>query len=209
MPSRAHLPRIAAAACIVALAAILAACGSSTTSASSRSHATGSTAGTPTPGSSTTTTTAPASGSKGTAGAIASIPAAETSPAGVFGTEPTVTVPSGPPPTRLESANLIVGTGATAEVGDTLTVQYVGVDYATGKPFGASWGSGGGPFSFTLSTNSVIPGWVEGVAGMKVGGRRELVIPPSLGYGTTPPAGSPITPNETLVFVIDLLKVGS
>jgi peptidylprolyl isomerase len=208
VPSRAHLPRIAAAACIVALAAGLAACGSSTTTAASKSHPAG-TAGAPAHGSSTTKTTAPASSPNGTAGAIASIPAAETSPAGVFGTEPTVTVPSGPPPTRLESANLIVGTGATAEVGDTLTVQYVGVDYATGKPFGASWGSGGGPFSFTLSTNSVIPGWVEGVAGMKVGGRRELVIPPSLGYGTTPPAGSPITPNETLVFVIDLLKVGS
>ncbi len=204
MPSRAHLHRIAAATCIVVLAASLAACGSSTTSATSRSHPAGTT-GAPAHGSSTTT--APASGSNGAASAIASIPAAETSPAGVFGTEPTVTVPSGPPPTRLESANLIAGTGATAEVGDTLTVQYVGVDYATGKPFGASWGSGGGPFSFTLSTRSVIPGWVEGVVGMKVGGRRELIIPPRLGYGTAPPAGSPITSNETLVFVIDLLKV--
>ncbi len=209
MPSRTQLLRITAAACVVALAAVLAACGSSTTSATKATSGSHPTATSSAPAHGTTPTTAPAGSSGGTAGAIAGIPAAEASPAGVFDTEPTVTVPSGPPPTRLESANLIVGTGTTAEVGDTLTVQYIGVDYATGKPFGASWGSGGGPFSFTLSANSVIPGWVEGVAGMKVGGRRELIIPPRLGYGASPPAGSPITTNETLVFVIDLLKVGS
>ena len=84
-----------------------------------------------------------------------------------------------------------------------MTVQYVGVNYKTGKEFDASWDRGE-PFSFTLGADQVIPGWDQGVAGMKVGGRRELIIPPQLGYGSTgePPA---IPPNETLIFVVDLL----
>jgi len=85
-----------------------------------------------------------------------------------------------------------------------VTVQYVGVDYKTGKQFDASWDRGE-PFPFTLGNSEVIPGWEQGVEGMKVGGRRELIIPPQLAYGST---GSPplIAPNETLVFVIDLLE---
>jgi peptidylprolyl isomerase len=129
-----------------------------------------------------------------------------TSAAGVWGKEPTVVVPKSPAPTHLVTHDLIAGHGATAVTGDKVTVQYVGVDYATGKTFDASW-SRHQPFSFTLGAGQVIVGWDEGVAGMKVGGRRELIIPGSLAYGPNPPAGSPFGRNATLVFVVDLLKV--
>jgi peptidylprolyl isomerase len=120
-------------------------------------------------------------------------------------TKPTVTVPTGAPPKELEVIDLEVGSGAEAKSGDGVSVQYVGVTYKGGKEFDASWDRGE-PFSFTLGTGEVIPGWDQGVEGMKAGGRRELVIPPELAYGE---AGSPPTigPNETLVFVIDLLEV--
>jgi peptidylprolyl isomerase len=120
--------------------------------------------------------------------------------------KPKVTVPSGAPPKQLEETDLIEGTGAEAKSGDKVTVQYVGVGYDSGEEFDASWNRGE-PFSFTLGASEVIPGWDQGVEGMKVGGQRQLVIPPELAYGETgaPPA---IGPNETLVFVIDLLEVG-
>lgn len=127
------------------------------------------------------------------------------SPAGKFGTKPEVVAPGGAAPKKLESRELIEGTGAEAKAGDKVTVQYVGVDFKTGKEFDSSW-SRNEPFAFTLGAGEVIAGWDQGVAGMKVGGRRELIIPPELAYG---PAGYPpaIAPNETLVFVIDLLAV--
>jgi len=117
-------------------------------------------------------------------------------------TKPKVSVPKGAPPKKLETKDLEEGSGATAKAGDAVTVNYVGVNYKTGKEFDASWDRGE-PFTFTLGAGEVIPGWDQGVAGMKVGGRRELIIPPSLGYGS---AGAPpaIPPNETLVFVVDL-----
>jgi peptidylprolyl isomerase len=120
-------------------------------------------------------------------------------------TKPKVTVPNGPPPQELETKDLEEGTGAEAKSGDKVTVQYVGVDYKSGKEFDASWNRGE-PFSFTLGASEVIPGWDQGIVGMKVGGRRELTIPPELAYGETgaPPA---IPPNETLIFVVDLLEV--
>jgi len=120
--------------------------------------------------------------------------------------KPKVTVPKGAPPKKLEVKELEKGGGAEAKAGDEVTVQYVGVNYKSGKEFDASWDRGE-PFTFTLGAGQVIPGWDQGVEGMKVGGRRELVIPPELGYGETgsPPA---IPPNETLVFVVDLLEVG-
>jgi peptidylprolyl isomerase len=120
-------------------------------------------------------------------------------------TKPKVTVPKGAPPKKLEVKDLEEGTGATAKAGDYVTVNYVGVNYKSGKEFDASWDRGE-PFSFGLGAGEVIPGWDQGVEGMKVGGRRELIIPPSLGYGATgsPPA---IPPNETLVFVVDLEAV--
>jgi peptidylprolyl isomerase len=135
---------------------------------------------------------------------VATVPVQDPSPAGKFGTEPTVTVPPGAPPTQLESTDLIVGTGAAAEPGDNVTVQYVLATYSSGKVIQASWTSQ--PFSFELGAGQVIKGWDEGVMGMKVGGRRELIIPPALGYGSSSP-GAGIAANDTLVFVVDLLKV--
>lgn len=120
--------------------------------------------------------------------------------------KPEVTVPDGAAPTELETTDLIEGTGPEAKSGDKVTVQYVGVGFKSGEEFDSSW-SRSEPFSFSLGGGEVIPGWDEGVEGMKVGGQRELVIPPELAYGE---AGAPpaIGPNETLVFVIDLLEVG-
>jgi peptidylprolyl isomerase len=121
-------------------------------------------------------------------------------------TKPEVTVPDGAPPKKLEVTDLEVGTGAEAKAGDAVTVQYVGVNYKDGSEFDASWDRGE-PFTFQLGAGMVIQGWDEGVEGMKVGGRRELIIPPDLAYG---PEGRPPTigPNETLIFVIDLVEVG-
>ncbi|MCB0875166.1 MAG: FKBP-type peptidyl-prolyl cis-trans isomerase [Solirubrobacterales bacterium] len=121
--------------------------------------------------------------------------------------KPDVPAQSGPPPSGLESTDVVDGDGDTAETGDTVTVQYVGVDYETGEQFDASWDNGQ-PFTFKLGSGQVIPGWDQGVTGMKVGGRRELIVPPDLAYGAqgSPPA---IGPNATLVFVIDLLDVKS
>jgi peptidylprolyl isomerase len=121
-------------------------------------------------------------------------------------TKPKVTVPKGAPPNKLVVKELEEGTGVEAQSGDEVTVQHVGVDYKNGKEFDSSW-SRNEPFSFQLGAGQVIPGWEQGVEGMKVGGRRELIVPPELAYGE---AGAPpaIGPNETLVFVVDLLEVG-
>ena len=119
--------------------------------------------------------------------------------------KPTVPVPSGPAPTKLVTKDLIPGTGQPAAAGQTITVNYVGVLFKGGTQFDSSWQKNT-PFTTPLSPGSVIPGWVQGLSGMKVGGRRELIIPPSLAYGATgrPPT---IPPNSTLVFVVDLLSV--
>lgn len=119
-------------------------------------------------------------------------------------TKPKVTVPAGPPPKQLEEVDLVEGDGAEAKAGNEVTVQYVGVGYDSKEEFDASWGRE--PFTFPLGAGAVIPGWDKGVEGMKVGGRRELTIPPNLAYGAT---GSPpvIGPNETLIFVVDLVGV--
>jgi peptidylprolyl isomerase len=121
-------------------------------------------------------------------------------------TKPKVEVPKGQPPAGLQIEDLAEGTGSTATTGDTVTVHYVGVSYSTGKQFDASWDRGQ-PFQFQLGAGMVIPGWDEGLVGMKPGGRRELIIPPDLAYG---PQGSPpdIPPNATLIFVIDLEQIG-
>jgi len=121
--------------------------------------------------------------------------------------KPEVPVPDGEPPTELETVDVVEGDGPEAQSGDTVNVQYVGVNYSNGEQFDASWDSGQ-PFEFQLGGGSVIPGWDEGIVGMKVGGRRELIIPPDLGYGAQ---GQPpdIPPNETLIFVVDLLDVQS
>jgi peptidylprolyl isomerase len=119
--------------------------------------------------------------------------------------KPTVEIPDGPAPTELVIEDIEEGDGAEAKSGDQVSVNYVGVLFDGGKEFDASFDRGQ-PFEFQLGAGSVIPGWDQGVEGMKVGGRRQLVIPPDLGYGAQ---GSPpdIPPNATLVFVIDLLSV--
>jgi peptidylprolyl isomerase len=121
------------------------------------------------------------------------------------GEKPKVTVPDGPPPKQLETRDIKKGSGKTAKTGDDVTMDYVGVSYSTKKEFDSSF-SAGQPFDFTLGQGAVIVGWDEGIVGMKVGGRRELVIPPAQAYGAQgrPPS---IKPNETLVFVVDLLAV--
>jgi peptidylprolyl isomerase len=182
------LPALAAAAAFG-----LAACSSSpSTTASSATTSTTST---------TNTSTSPSADGSGT---IATIPAAQRSPAGTWGKPPTVIVPAGTPPTELQSADLIKGTGEPAEAGDVLTVQYTLATYSSGKVVQSSWTSK--PFTFTLGVGDVIPGWDKGVVGMQQGGRRELIIPPSLGYGAASP-GPGIAANDTLVFVVDLLDL--
>ena len=117
--------------------------------------------------------------------------------------EPLPSPGTGPAPTSLVTKDLVVGTGAEATATSTVQVQYVGTNFANGKVFDSSW-SRGQPTTFPL--NQVVPGFAQGIEGMKVGGRRVMVIPPALGYGATG-AGSAIGPNETLVFVVDLLAV--
>ena len=118
--------------------------------------------------------------------------------------KPEVEVPDGPPPTELQIKDLVVGTGAEAKPGTTAVMHYVGVAYSTKEQFDASWDKGRA-YPVELGTGGVIDGWEQGVPGMKVGGRRQLIIPPALGYGER--GVGPIKPNETLVFVIDLLSV--
>ncbi|MCO1574759.1 FKBP-type peptidyl-prolyl cis-trans isomerase [Crossiella sp. SN42] len=120
-------------------------------------------------------------------------------------TKPTVTVPDGPSPDYLDITDIEIGDGPEATVGQEVTVHYVGVSHSTGQQFDASWDRGD-TFSFPLGAGRVIKGWDMGVKGMKVGGRRQLVIPAHLGYGNRG-AGSAIKPGETLIFVVDLVAV--
>jgi FKBP-type peptidyl-prolyl cis-trans isomerase len=120
-------------------------------------------------------------------------------------TKPVVKKPKGKAPKKLVIKDLKEGTGPEAQPGQTVTVQYVGVLQKTGKQFDASWDRGQ-PFSFPLGAGQVIKGWDQGVAGMKVGGRRELIIPAKLAYGDASPSPE-IPANSALVFVVDLLAV--
>ncbi len=117
--------------------------------------------------------------------------------------KPEVTIPAGDAPTDLLIEDLTVGDGHEATPGMSVDVHYVGVSWSTGKQFDASWDRGD-TFQFRLGAGQVISGWDQGVAGMKLGGRRRLTIPPHLGYGAQG-AGGVIKANETLVFVVDLL----
>jgi peptidylprolyl isomerase len=133
--------------------------------------------------------------------------ATETAPAGDLtdtSRKPEIPKPTGSPPRRLKIEDIVKGKGRPAKKGDALTVQYVGVSFSTGAEFDASWDRGE-PFTLTLP-GQVIDGWNQGLPGMRKGGRRKLTIPPNLGYGAqgSPPA---IPPNETLVFVIDLVDL--
>jgi peptidylprolyl isomerase len=176
---------------VLALGAAVAGCGSSSAAPGVQvAPSSGQTAA-----SVTATTSASTSTSAATSTSSTPLPAA-------LKTKPTVVPPSGPAPKQLVVKDLIKGTGPAATASSTVNVQYVGVLYKGGKQFDASWNDGSGqPTSLPLS--GVIKGWQQGIPGMKVGGRRELIIPPSLGYGA---AGSPpkIPANAPLVFVIDL-----
>ena len=121
--------------------------------------------------------------------------------------KPQVAKPEGDPPAELQKTDIVKGKGKAAKAGDTVSVQYVGNSWSTGTQFDASWDRGAEPFKFPLGAGQVIPGWDQGVAGMKRGGRRLLVIPPELAYGSQSPSPD-IAPNETLVFVVDLTKIG-
>ena len=183
---------------LAVLALALAGCGSSKAPGIQAAPSAGLTAAPATTTTPTTTTSTTATTPKSTT----PLPAA-------FNTKPKVTIPKGPPPKKLQVINLINGTGPAATAKSTVTVQYVGVLYTSHKQFDASWTDpGGGPATFPLS--GVIPGWQQGIPGMRVGGRRELIIPPSLAYKNTakPASGVKgdvgIPANSTLVFVIDL-----
>ncbi len=118
------------------------------------------------------------------------------------GEAPTITAPSGTPPTTLETKDIIVGTGAEVLASSTLTVQYTLMTWSNGSIVESSWSSGQ-PATFPLA--GVIAGWQQGLPGAKVGGRRLLVIPADLGYG--PNGSGPIGANETLIFVVDIIGV--
>lgn len=118
--------------------------------------------------------------------------------------KPEIDFPGGDPPADLEVTDIWEGDGAVAKSGDTVRVHYVGVAYSTGEEFDASWNRGD-PLEFRLGVGQVIAGWDEGVQGMRVGGRRQLVIPPDLAYGDRG-AGPVIAPGETLIFVCDLVS---
>ncbi|MCY0924074.1 MULTISPECIES: FKBP-type peptidyl-prolyl cis-trans isomerase [unclassified Streptomyces] len=119
--------------------------------------------------------------------------------------KPEIDFPEGEPPTDLRIRDIVVGDGAEAKPGSMVEVHYAGVTFATGEEFDASWNRGQ-TFRFPLGAGRVIKGWDQGVAGMKVGGRRELTIPPHLAYGSQSP--SPLIPSDsTLIFVVDLLGV--
>jgi peptidylprolyl isomerase len=177
-----------------------AACGSDDSSSDeSAATATATEAATEAPTQAPTETATEEASSGGSGGAI--------KVTGKLGEKPTIKAPGGDPPTKLVIKDLKKGTGTEAKSGMTVSVQYVGALYKDGTVFDNSWDRGEA-FTFPLGAGQVIPGWDQGVEGMKEGGRRLLTIPPELAYGEAG-AGGAIGPNETLIFVVDLEKVTS
>jgi peptidylprolyl isomerase len=123
------------------------------------------------------------------------------------GSKPVVTVPDAEPPAALFTADVVEGSGVEAKAGDAVAVQYAGFNWSNGKEFDASWNRGAQPFEVApLGAAPVIQGWNDGLIGSQVGDRRVIVIPPELGYGAQG-AGGVIGPNETLVFVVDVVSI--
>jgi peptidylprolyl isomerase len=118
--------------------------------------------------------------------------------------KPEVDFPGGEPPKDLEIKDIWEGDGPVAKAGATVSVHYVGVSFSTGEEFDASWNRGT-PLQFQIGAGQVIAGWDQGMQGMKVGGRRQLIIPPHLAYGDRGAGGGRIKPGETLIFVCDLV----
>ncbi len=178
-----NLPRLGLSLATLGAAALIAGCGSSGSggiSVGNESAPANAVEHTPTPTTGTTPTSGPLS------------------------TEPTITPPQSPAPKTLVIKEIVKGAGAEAKAGASVTVNYVGALYSNGKVFNASWETKE-PFTFPLGEGKVIPGWDKGVVGMRVGGRRELIIPAELAYGKR---GSPpkIPPNAPLIFIVDLLS---
>jgi peptidylprolyl isomerase len=121
--------------------------------------------------------------------------------------KPEFPAPTGEPPPELVVEDIVKGKGPKAKAGDQLAMQYVGNSWSTGEQFDASWDRGGQAFPFQLGAGRVIPGWDQGMVGMREGGRRLLIVPPDLGYGAGGTPDGAIAPNETLVFVVDLEKL--
>jgi len=169
-----------------------------TTNGGAVSNSSSATQATPAPSSTTPTTHTTTKGSA----SVTSNPATDPVVTGAAGTAPTIAAPTGAAPTTLVVHDIYPGSGAVVQPTSTLTVQYTLMAWSTGKVVESSWSSGS-PATFPLA--QVIKGWQEGLAGMKAGGRRLLVIPPALGYGAQ--AAGPIKANETLIFVVDVLQV--
>ena len=179
--------RTIAVTSVIAAAGLLAGCSSSSSTASS------------------TTTSAPVTSTPSVA--IGTIPAADLSPVGTQGKLPTVVVPTSPPPTTLQVATLIPGSGPKVKDGDSVTVNYTLATYSAGKVIQSSYTDGSGPFVVQhVGAGEVIPGWDAGLVGMQAGERKEFIIPASLGYGSNSP-GAGIAANDTLVFIVDLIKI--
>jgi peptidylprolyl isomerase len=117
--------------------------------------------------------------------------------------KPEVPAPEGDPPPELVIRDIVRGKGPKAKAGDELTMQYVGISWSNGEQFDASWDRGAEPFAFQLGAGMVIPGWDQGLVGLRKGGRRLLIIPPEMGYGPNGTPDGTIAPNETLIFVVD------
>jgi len=185
-------------AAAVTTLAVVAGCSSSTPATPAPS----STAASSSPAAPTTSTAAPGSSAAGApaAGSAAGVPALSGNPTEV-NTEAVISPGGATPPTALATADIVAGTGAVATAAATVDVRYTGALYTDGKIFDSSWKRGTAPVSFPL--NRVVPGFAKGIEGMKVGGRREIVIPPDLGYGAQ--ANGPIPGGSTLVFVVDLV----
>jgi peptidylprolyl isomerase len=177
---------------IACLALAVAGCGGSDDDSSSSSESTVSTEATTTEATTTESSPAPKTSKSATTGS------------GKKKTKPKVTVPKGVSPNRLATREVEEGTGAAAKKGDRLTVQYVGVGYDSKQEFESTWEEK--PYSFPLGAGEVIPGMEQGLEGMKAGGRRELIIPAKLAYGAEGVVPA-INPNETLIYVVDLLAV--
>ena len=197
--SRAHLDSRARLGLVVAMlvtTALIAGCGGSSNSSSIGVGNESNVNSVPTVKGETTPTSTAATPTTATA---------KTPTSGPLATKPKVTVPSGAAPTKLVVKDLVKGTGPEAKLGQSVTVNYVGVLYHGGKEFDASWKTGQ-PATFPLEQGKLIAGWTQGIPGMRVGGRRELIVPAELAYGK-PGRPPTIPPNASLVFVVDLLGV--
>jgi peptidylprolyl isomerase len=117
--------------------------------------------------------------------------------------KPEIPAPQGDPPPELVIRDIVKGKGPKAKAGEELSMQYAGNSWSTGQQFDASWDRGAQPFTFQLGAGMVIPGWDEGLVGLRKGGRRLLIIPPDMGYGPNGTPDGSIAPNETLIFVVD------